>query len=88
MVTSNTPVEGLDFKAAAPGRELRLVGEAKEILFIDDIKEGVNGVFASERARDREGVFGWLCIVILSVGSQNKSREQKEQTMDNNAFPT
>ena len=68
LVTSNTPVEGLDFKAAAPGRELRLVGEAKEILFIDDIKEGVNGVFASERARDREGVFGWLCIVILSGG--------------------
>lgn len=61
LVMSNALVEGLDFKGA-PGREERLVGEAKETLFIDENIEGVKGVFASERARAREGVLGWLYI--------------------------
>lgn len=59
---SNAFAEGLDFKGA-PGREERLVGEAKEILFIDESSEGVKGVFASERARVRDGVLGWLYMV-------------------------
>lgn len=63
FVMSNAFVDdGLDFKGAAPGREERLVGETKETLFIEESIEGVNGVFASERARAREGVFGWLFI--------------------------
>jgi hypothetical protein len=75
---SNAFVEGLDFKGA-PGREERLVGEAKEILFIEESIEGVNGVFASERARAREGVLGWLYI---------GSKSRKGQIGYNNAFPT
>lgn len=78
LVMSNAFVEGLDFKGA-PGREERLVGEAKETLFIDKSTEGVKGVFASERARAREGVLGWLYI---------GQRSKKWQTMNNNAFPT
>jgi hypothetical protein len=62
LVVSNTFVEGLDFKDA-PGREERLVGEPKETLVIDESREGVKGVFASERARAREGVLGWLYMV-------------------------
>ena len=61
LVVSNALVEGLTFKGA-PGREERLVGEAKETLLIDKSNEGVKGVFASERARAREGVLGWLYI--------------------------
>lgn len=64
-------VVGLDFKGAPPpmgpaGREERcLVGEeAREMLFIEESMEGVKGVFASERARAREGVLGWLCILV------------------------
>lgn len=64
-----------DFKAG-PGREERLEGEAKETLFIEDSKEGVKGVFASERARVREGV---LDIVV---------RGKKEQIKVNNAIQT
>lgn len=62
LVVSNAFVEGLDFKDA-PGREERLVGEPKETLVIDESREGVKGVFASERARAREGVLGWLYMV-------------------------
>ena len=62
LIMSTAFVEGLDLKTA-PGREERLVGEAKETLFIDDRSEGVKGVFASERARAREGVLGWLYMV-------------------------
>ena len=68
LVMSNGLVEGLDFKGA-PGREERLVGEAIETLFIDESIEGVKGVFASERARAREGVLGWLYI-----GSREQER--------------
>ena len=53
-------------------REERLVGEgAKDKLFIEENMEGVKGVLASERARPREGVFGWLYIFLV--------RESKEE---------
>lgn len=78
LVISNAFVEGLDFKGA-PGREERLVGEDKETLFIEENIEGVKGVFASERARGREGVLGWLYM---------GQRSRKRQTVYNNAFPT
>lgn len=58
LVVSNGPDEGLGF-IGAPGRELRLVGEPNETLFIPDKMDGVKGVFASDRARCREGVLGW-----------------------------
>jgi hypothetical protein len=61
LVVSNGPVEDLDF-VGAPGRELRLVGEPNETLFIPVKIDGVKGVFASDRVRCREGVFGWLYI--------------------------
>ena len=63
----------------SPGREERLVGEAKETLFIDERIEGVKGVFASERARAREGVLGWLYI---GQGAR------KDKQYINSAFPT
>ena len=65
FVISNALVEGLDLKGA-PGRAECLVGETKETLFIDDSNEGVKGVFASERARVREGVLGWPYISTIS----------------------
>lgn len=72
LVVFNALVEGLDFKAA-PGREERLVGEANETLLIDDSNEGVKGVFASERARPREGVLGWVIYMIQrQERAQNK----------------
>lgn len=61
LVVSNGPDEDLDF-VGPPGRELRLVGEPNETLFIPDKMDGVKGVFASDRARCREGVFGWAYI--------------------------
>lgn len=88
LVMSNALVEGLDFKAA-PGREEHLVGEPRAILFIDDSNEGVKGVFASERARAREGVLGWLCMIhVLVLYRQSEQVKGKEQTKNNNAFPT
>lgn len=65
MVISNAFVERLDFKS-------RLVGEAKETLFIDENMEGVKGVLASERARAREGVLGRLYI-----GSKRQRKDKQ-----------
>lgn len=45
---------------------LPFVGEEKEIAFKPDTSEGVSGVWASERERCREGVFGWNDIVAES----------------------
>jgi hypothetical protein len=75
FVMSNMFVEDLDFKAG-PGREERLVGEARAT---NPSCEGVKGVFASERARAREGVLGWLYMV---------QRAKEKQIKDHNAFPT
>jgi hypothetical protein len=73
---SNILVEGLDFKTA-PGREERLVGEAKETLFIDNSNEGVKGVLVSERPRAREGVLGWLYMVRTSQERRTNNAQQR-----------
>ena len=75
---SNTLVvvllEGLVGFKGAPGREERLVGEAKEILFIEEKIEGVKGVFASERARAREGVLGWLLYILVQGAKEGPNK--------------
>lgn len=45
--------------------------EASEILFIPDNTDGVKGVFASDRARCRDGVLGWLIILVAVKKERN-----------------
>jgi hypothetical protein len=76
LVVSKGPVEDLDL-VGAPGRVVRLIGEgARDTLFIADMRDGVKGVFTSDRARCREGVLGLLNIICESayIGWGNRSR--------------
>jgi hypothetical protein len=52
------PVDVVRFTGEEGRETTKGLDEAREILFIPEIKDGVKGVFASDLARVRFGVFG------------------------------
>lgn len=60
FVVSNGPVDSFEVFVGAPGaREERFGGDPSETPFMALRREGVRGVFTSERERWREGVLGF-----------------------------